>query len=292
MCGGTCRSRRASSLRAGLSPRVRGNPRPRPRAGVPGEVYPRVCGGTQNRASGARGKNGLSPRVRGNRHIGQPHHVAPGSIPACAGEPRFLRLRAIPWQVYPRVCGGTGTGTAPQWSQTGLSPRVRGNRCSARCGRNRRRSIPACAGEPGRRRRSTRVSRVYPRVCGGTLVRSPFRVKPGGLSPRVRGNPAPGAHAPAARRSIPACAGEPPAISCRAPLYAVYPRVCGGTKAYQRLTRFSTGLSPRVRGNPDAPAPGRGSRRSIPACAGEPRPSPSPAGVSSVYPRVCGGTPR
>ena len=31
-------------------------------------------------------------------------------------------------------------------------------------------------------------------------------------------------------------------------------------------------------------------RRSIPACAGEPHQSPSPAGPRTVYPRVCGGT--
>ena len=50
---------------------------------------------------------GLSPRVRGNP---PPHASAlatPGSIPACAGEPRLLAPGCIPHRVYPRVCGGT-----------------------------------------------------------------------------------------------------------------------------------------------------------------------------------------
>ena len=50
------------------------------------------------------------------------------------------------------------------------------------------------------------------------------------------------------------------------------------------------GLSPRVRGNPggggELPRPGR----SIPACAGEPRPAAPAEARPGVYPRVCGGT--
>ena len=50
----------------------------------------------------------------------------------------------------------------------GLSPRVRGNpsvqRGCFRCPG----SIPACAGEPFRAAGMFPLSRVYPRVCGGT----------------------------------------------------------------------------------------------------------------------------
>ena len=50
------------------------------------------------------------------------------------------------------------------------------------------------------------------------------------------------------------------------------------------------GLSPRVRGNLQRPQLDAGSRRSIPACAGEPCGQPSDAQHQRVYPRVCGGT--
>ena len=50
------------------------------------------------------------------------------------------------------------------------------------------------------------------------------------------------------------------------------------------------GLSPRVRGNPHRLDRAGDFRRSIPARAGEPRPSGTSATRSRVYPRACGGT--
>ena len=52
------------------------------------------------------------------------------------------------------------------------------------------------------------------------------------------------------------------------------------------------GLSPRVRGNRLLPAVLLTVLRSIPACAGEPRETPSGPSGQKVYPRVCGGTHR
>ena len=70
------------------------------------------------------------------------------SIPACAGEPRYLLDKVTLLQVYPRVCGGTvywGKLIQPSGS---LSPRVRGNRSSYDVALGRVESIPACAVEP------------------------------------------------------------------------------------------------------------------------------------------------
>ena len=68
--------------------------------------------------------------------------------------------------------------------------------------------------------------------------------------------------------------------------------MCGGTADTPQQAEIRHGLSPRVRGN-QAPDPGRASRgRSIPACAGEPRPGRLSARCRQVYPRVCGGTRR
>ena len=111
-----------------------------------------------------------------------------------------------------------------------------------------------------------------------------------GLSPRVRGNPVTRCGSYSGRGSIPACAGEPPHCSSHRRRWGVYPRVCGGTCSAARRCPPPSGLSPRVRGNPDLWATAQSDRGSIPACAGEPtwpsRPSRSPL----VYPRVCGGT--
>ena len=132
--------------------------------------------------------------------------------------------------------------------------------------------------------------KVYPRVCGGTVPMTPYRGCSKGLSPRVRGNraddPVPGM----LEGSIPACAGEPSISAGRISSMRVYPRVCGGTPNLSRLRPALAGLSPRVRGNPSAWISFLRSRRSIPACAGEPVKTPLSEPTIWVYPRVCGGT--
>ena len=172
----------------------------------------------------------------------------------------------------------------------GLSPRVRGNRRYAGVSLVAPRSIPACAGEPPPRSRRLRRSRVYPRVCGGTLNDACPQSIRTGLSPRVRGNRS--AARPAVPRpgSIPACAGEPAAPTCSTAPSTVYPRVCGGTLDVAFVAASGWGLSPRVRGNRAALDRGRLRDGSIPACAGEPGGGASRVARATVYPRVCGGT--
>ena len=111
-----------------------------------------------------------------------------------------------------------------------------------------------------------------------------------GLSPRVRGNLAGRASLRILNRSIPACAGEPlsiwPSFSCA----TVYPRVCGGTTGEPHHDPPDRGLSPRVRGNLFIISASVNMEWSIPACAGEPASKATSYYLSSVYPRVCGGT--
>ncbi len=171
VCGGTLNLVLLSASTIGLSPRVRGNPRSNTRAcgrnrsipacaGEPatphprhdlGGVYPRVCGGTTNAALRSVPKWGLSPRVRGNPLCRSVLKCERGSIPACAGEPSSPPDRFSVRRVYPRVCGGTRRGTDGRNRESGLSPRVRGNRPA---------SLSLCLPRT-----------VYPRVCGGTCRR-------------------------------------------------------------------------------------------------------------------------
>ena len=233
---------------------------------------------------------GLSPRVRGNQDR---LLVAPGldgSIPACAGEPRQARGDDGIAAVYPRVCGGTLLAANVHAQIKGLSPRVRGNLHRPDEYRHHPGSIPACAGEPAGQRIRRRRSGVYPRVCGGTFLANQPTIGTQGLSPRVRGN----LHRPDEYRhhpgSIPACAGEPSTSrSCRL-ASRVYPRVCGGTRQGRGGGVEKQGLSPRVRGNPCWLTSSPFTRRSIPACAGEPATESEASHKRRVYPRVCGGT--
>ena len=152
------------------------------------------------------------------------------------------------------------------------------------------RSIPACAGEPSRCRQPAEPSAVYPRVCGGTHRRNAIPEFVEGLSPRVRGNRPRGKVAVGREGSIPACAGEPSAGSSAWAVGTVYPRVCGGTNLVALSPAYAWGLSPRVRGNPPMPRATPLTRRSIPACAGEPAQNTRDRCRRRVYPRVCGGT--
>ena len=146
-CGGTRRSPRSSQSKHGLSPRMRGNPgavdRGRDGAGsIPahaGEplqdshgtavtaVYPRACGGTSSTALLTLSPRGLSPRMRGNPCLQENSNGTFWSIPAHAGEPGIAALNGLEAGVYPRACGGTGTGAGSIRSVRGLSPRMRGN---------------------------------------------------------------------------------------------------------------------------------------------------------------------
>ena len=127
-------------------------------------------------------------------------------------------------------------------------------------------------------------------MCGGTKSQQLISGRGLGLSPRVRGNPLEKIRADYPTRSIPACAGEP---SRHCPTHSenpVYPRVCGGTNRDTHILARLGGLSPRVRGNRPGYHLSGATIRSIPACAGEPRITPSVAMKAKVYPRVCGGT--
>ncbi len=213
---------------------------------------------------------GLSPRVRGNPIWAFPYPPSRRSIPACAGEPCSLQVLLTVRMVYPRVCGGTYACKADRFCANGLSPRVRGNQRATRKAMQRVRSIPACAGEPTTHRECRNTKEVYPRVCGGTDASRNASNEIVGLSPRVRGNPIVLLGQAIHPGSIPACAGEPVKAAIRIAIKEVYPRVCGGTMRRCLERQSAHGLSPRVRGNRRQNIRTTASRRSIPACAGEP----------------------
>ena len=150
-------------------------------------------------------------------------------------------------------------------------------------------SIPASAGEPGRKHSRRDECGVYPRECGGAFY--VVRVLPGdmGLSPRVRGSHVAVADDVRLDGSIPASAGEPTRGPWRWRGPRVYPRECGGADDRTGVLADMKGLSPRVRGSHPDRLLDHGSHGSIPASAGEPSTSPSRGGTLRVYPRECGG---
>ena len=186
--------------------------------------------------------------------------------------------------------GGTGGHHSTPTITKGLSPRVRGNHFGRVPDLRKRRSIPACTGEPGRPQPARRLPAVYPRVYGGTHIAGHIVLLQFGLSPRVRGNHHQSQCCSCVYRSIPACTGEPNDKDIALANEKVYPRVYGGTSVSARDHTQKKGLSPRVRGNRTFSAGRNLFCRSIPACTGEPSWPILLIAATGVYPRVYGGT--
>gem|GEM_PF-573319 len=229
VCGGASLRPRLIAPGMGRSPRVRGSPRAgrldgRRCGSIPacaGEprvasaqryarrVDPRVCGGAGCNGRPLLRRPGRSPRVRGSLRRRARMRPGVGSIPACAGEPPRRALRGASSGVDPRVCGGADVADGAPVTRTGRSPRVRGSLAGCRRPPPRLGSIPACAGEPRRRRWTPRPRRVDPRVCGGADGRRDWIADSTGRSPRVRGSLLHELDPDRPAGSIPACAGEP-----------------------------------------------------------------------------------
>ena len=151
-------------------------------------------------------------------------------------------------------------------------------------------SIPACAGDPTPPPPAPPLKRVYPRVCGGSPALSSAADVAAGLSPRVRGIRGEWFAVRPYARSIPACAGDPGERLDALVRRGVYPRVCGGSTKEELNAAWGNGLSPRVRGIPQAAPKRREQVGSIPACAGDPPRPRNSKRQFRVYPRVCGGS--
>ena len=192
-------------------------------------------------------------------------------------------------RVYPRVGGGNQPKRRSYERRFGLSPRGRGKPLSPLNGNERRRSIPAWAGETAFKLLSSLLHRVYPRVGGGNMRRYRMYPKMRGLSPRGRGKHPLRTLRNWRRWSIPAWAGEtaPPHAATRRRM--VYPRVGGGNRFCLPYGYLRLGLSPRGRGKLQNSALQPQILRSIPAWAGETATARLWASTATVYPRVGGG---
>ena len=235
------------------------------------------------------GQIGLSPRGRGKHSRPQRRLSRRGSIPAWAGETD----EPVPcWrrgEVYPRVGGGNRVYTSTLQDSRGLSPRGRGKHGQDVSQPQRLRSIPAWAGETEPAVHVKLFLTVYPRVGGGNRCKWRMPDLSTGLSPRGRGKPRLSVVHSGQRRSIPAWAGETPAIRCEYARIRVYPRVGGGNSSYSRAPQSLPGLSPRGRGKLSELWDTDSAGRSIPAWAGETTPSSCHPMQYAVYPRVGGG---
>ena len=131
-------------------------------------------------------------------------------IPAGAGNTAPLKICTKAIAVYPRWRGEHYFCNAQRYSRIGLSPLARGTLDQAVLFFQRRRFIPAGAGNTQKQNTETAVPAVYPRWRGEhdeiTLTTEQKR----GLSPLARGTRAAVVPGGRCRRFIPAGAGNTP----------------------------------------------------------------------------------
>ena len=209
-------------------------------------------------------------------------------IPACAGNSPESEITTAKKPVHPRVCGEQAALSRLIVLIDGSSPRVRGTGCRQIASVERRRFIPACAGN----RRVTVAQAfpraVHPRVCGEQPQRRGQARGISGSSPRVRGTDLRAVLVLLSRRFIPACAGNSSASRVISPCRSVHPRVCGEQHRPRAVSTWTCGSSPRVRGTVVDKIDRHFGARFIPACAGNSPNTHHKQQALPVHPRVCG----
>ena len=255
--------------------------------GVPAD-HPRACGA--NRPSAGRGwrRAGSSPRVRGKLGFLVDGDFPGRIIPARAGQTSRCTLTVASRPDHPRACGANLSTSSNSNSSAGSSPRVRGKRPRARDRVDRRRIIPARAGQTSTAFAPAFASSDHPRACGANARPTGHHDGLSGSSPRVRGKRCPAIRVVTRMRIIPARAGQTARSRCRCRTARDHPRACGANGHGQHVTVDVRGSSPRVRGKLRRPPAKTPVTRIIPARAGQTSPPCRDCRAHPDHPRACG----
>ena len=183
---GTRTTTAAHRLSRRFIPAHAGNTRPAFFSTAPDTVHPRACGEHAVSIPHRTNRLGSSPRMRGTRVAISRRATGERFIPAHAGNTRYARspfpCRAVHpracgehvavsiWRVgpavHPRACGEHASTCASGTSRYGSSPRMRGTRKPGGAAGERRRFIPAHAGNTLGGSSVSRSLTVHPRACG------------------------------------------------------------------------------------------------------------------------------
>ena len=232
-------------------------------------AHPRRCGADRRSPARRRLVRGSSPQVRGRQRAQRREEKMHGLIPAGAGQTRSEVAAANAAPAHPRRCGADADAAFLRASARGSSPQVRGRLVADPARELIPRLIPAGAGQTGRHRTRTILSRAHPRRCGAdTTPCSSTRVE-SGSSPQVRGRLDYKVDHITRKGLIPAGAGQTLVDDLLFPRQPAHPRRCGADSAPVIYILHVWGSSPQVRGRPSYRAKRRADAGLIPAGAGQ-----------------------
>ena len=229
--------------------------------------------------------DGLSPLARGTRRqriVRLPLHRF---IPAGAGNTSTLSITTDREPVYPRWRGEHWQNKHRGTRGAGLSPLARGTLDQAVLFFQRRRFIPAGAGNTPKEIASQLNLPVYPRWRGEHKIHIDKHRVCIGLSPLARGTQIWGAPLMKSKRFIPAGAGNTRQLVKLRQLLPVYPRWRGEHPFIFVSSWRDLGLSPLARGTRTKYPSLNPRRRFIPAGAGNTIETFHAIKQAAVYPR-------
>ena len=209
-------------------------------------------------------------------------------IPALAGNIAFPRVSYAHKPVHPRARGEHAKRESQISRPGGSSPRSRGTSTALTELPQRRRFIPALAGNICFALASMMPLAVHPRARGEHVVHMCVVLALCGSSPRSRGTCVPRCRFCFRCRFIPALAGNisPPLLDFGA--QTVHPRARGEHLYINVYSSFKCGSSPRSRGTYISEASIKSRKRFIPALAGNIVLGSSAVVVYTVHPRARG----
>ena len=211
-----------------------------------------------------------------------------GIIPADAGNTNDGTLTDAQLQDHPRGCGEHNTKQAGLPVCGGSSPRMRGTQHHGRRSAQKRRIIPADAGNTKANTADVYSKKDHPRGCGEHVVNHAlFECRPGS-SPRMRGTRLPSLAIRFLVRIIPADAGNTLLRNLRLSGKTDHPRGCGEHPRLSPWVYPSGGSSPRMRGTRTPPSAPCGFSGIIPADAGNTRQVGQTFARYGDHPRGCG----
>ena len=155
----------------------------------------------------------------------------------------------------------------------------------------RRRIIPAHAGQTYVTSDGNNNGPDHPRACGANSLPMTFIIDRNGSSPRMRGKLGHVHDRAGEARIIPAHAGQTFRRSASCTRWPDHPRACGANACATSSDISRSGSSPRMRGKLELRKQPDGRVRIIPAHAGQTPTSPSEAPATSDHPRACGANP-
>ena len=209
-------------------------------------------------------------------------------IPAHAGQTGRDRHSQRRQPDHPRACGANAIPTIPTTRTRGSSPRMRGKLGDPGGGVAGVRIIPAHAGQTSPATRPAGRAPDHPRACGANTLRRWVMPSRSGSSPRMRGKQRTGHRVQAARRIIPAHAGQTKPAWHRSLMPSDHPRACGANSGQPQTGGDDFGSSPRMRGKPAARSRRVMRVRIIPAHAGQTSAAARAGWSRPDHPRACG----